>query len=172
MVGRLGADDLSRSGAAVASSWWWMLARWGNSTPLISRYRRITRYYPSFPISVILLISRYPEIISRYRKIISRYRKMGLMSRYRELFRDIREMEFPITGNNSIFPDFGYANSRYWETISQYRELFPDIGNWNSRYREIISDIGKWWIKTQMAFHILLNLRWSSVDVVGTKTVE
>ena len=42
-------------------------------------------------------------------------------------------------------------------SISRYRELFPDIGNYignsDSRYRKIISDIGKWWIKTQMAFH-------------------
>ena len=41
--------------------------------------------------------------------------------------------------------------------IYRYRKLFSDIGNpnsrYNSRYREIIPDIGKCWIKPQMAFH-------------------
>ena len=142
----LGRNDLSRGGTTVATSSSSVVnAKWGSSTPLPD--------FPMsgnhFPISVILLISGYPEIIFWYREIISGYRKMRFISRYRQLFSWYREIEFPISENNSIFPDIRNLISRYREIISRYRELFPDIGN----YRKIISDIGKWWLKTQMAFH-------------------
>ena len=99
-----------------------------------------------FPISVILLISWYREIISWYREIISRYRKMRFISRYRELFPDIGKLN---SRYQKIIPYFPISEIR----IHDIGKSFPDIGNSNSRYQEIISDIGKWWIKTQMAFH-------------------
>ena len=125
----LGRNDLSRGGTTVATSSSSVVnARWSSSTPLPD--------FPisgnHFPISVILLISGYREIISWYREIISRYRKMRFISRYRELF-----------------PDIGKLNSRYpkiipYFPISEIR--IPDIG-------KSFPDIGKCWIKTQMAFH-------------------
>ena len=162
----LGRTDLSRGGTTVAISSSVINARWGSSTPLPD--------FPisgnHFPISVILLISWYREIISWYREIISRYRKMRFISRYRELFPDIGKLNsryqkiipyFPISeiripDIGKSFPDIGNSNSWYREIefpISENNSIFPDIRNSNSRYQEIISDIGKWWIKTQMAFH-------------------
>ena len=62
--------------------------------------------------------------------------------------------------------------SRHPETclFPDNRKWFPDIGNSISRYREIIPNIGKCWIKTQMAFHIWapnyrMNMGWSSLLV-------
>ena len=144
----LGRTDLSRGGTTVAISSSVINARWGSSTPLPD--------FPisgnHFPISVILLISWYREIISWYREIISRYRKMRFISRYRELFPDIGKLN---SRHQKIIPYFPISEIR----IPDIGKSFPDIGNsncsWNSnsRYQEIISDIGKWWIKTQMAFH-------------------
>ena len=76
---------------------------------------------------------------------------LGIISWYREI-------QFPLSENDYVFPDIGNLNCRYREMIFRYRELFPDIGNSNSRYREIISDISNWWIKTQMAFHTPANI--------------
>ena len=138
----LGRTDLSRGGTTVAISSSVINARWGSSTPLPD--------FPisgnHFPISVILLISWYREIISWYREIISRYRKMRFISRYRELFPDIGKLN---SRYQKIIPYFPISEIR----IPDIGKSFPDIGNSNSRYQEIISDIGKWWIKTQMAFH-------------------
>ena len=138
----LGRTDLSRGGTTVAISSSVINARWGSSTPLPD--------FPisgnHFPISVILLISWYREIISWYREIISRYRKMRFISRYRELFPDIGKLN---SRYQKIIPYFPISEIR----IPDIGKSFPDIGNSNSRYQGIISDIGKWWIKTQMAFH-------------------
>ena len=138
----LGRTDLSRGGTTVAISSSVINARWGSSTPLPD--------FPisgnHFPISVILLISWYREIISWYREIISRYRKMRFISRYRELFPDIGKLN---SRYQKIIPYFPISEIR----IPDIGKSFPDIGNSNSRYQEIISDIGKWWIKTQMASH-------------------
>ena len=113
------------------------LSRGGTTFPISGNH---------FPISVILLISWYREIISWYREIISRYRKMRFISRYRELFPDIGKLN---SRYQKIIPYFPISEIR----IPDIGKSFPDIGNSNSRYQEIISDIGKWWIKTQMAFH-------------------
>ena len=79
-------------------------------------------------------ISKYISIANQmrvaifgYRELISRYREIKHISRYRKII------------DYWLFLDIG--------------NWFPDIGNSNSRYREIIPDIGKCWIKTQMAFH-------------------
>ena len=61
---------------------------------------------------------------------------------------------FPDIGKSNTFPDIG-------KSIPDIRKSFPDIGKLIisryrkliSRYREIIPDLGKCWIKTQMAFH-------------------
>ena len=142
----LGRNDLSRGGAGgtvATSSSSVTNARWGSSTPLPD--------FPisgnHFPISVVLLISWYREIISWYREIISRYRKMRFISGYRELFPDIGKLN---SRYQKIIPYFPISEIR----IPDIGKSFPDIGNSNSRYRKIIPDIGKWWIKTQMAFHI------------------
>ena len=67
---------------------------------------------------------------------------IGKSSTFPDIGKSIPDIEnhFPISGNRS-FPDIG--------------NWFPDIGNSNSRYRKIIPDIGKCWIKTQMAFHTI-----------------
>ena len=140
----LGRNDLIWGGTTVATSSSSVVnARWGSSTPLPD--------FPisgnDFPISAILLIPGYREIISRYREIISRYRKMRLISRYRELFPDIGKLN---SRYQKIIPYFPISEIR----IPDIGKSFPDIGNSNSRYQKIISDIGKCWIKTQMAFHI------------------
>ena len=134
-LGRMdsGRNDLRRGGTTVATpSSSGVNARWGSSMPLPDFL--ISGNH--FPISVILLISRYREIISWYREIISRYRKMRFISRYRELF-----------------PDIGKLNSRYQKIIPYFPISgirIPDIGKWFSdigNYFPIsgirISDIGK-----------------------------
>ena len=130
---------------------------------IISRYREFE--FPilgnQFPISG---NNQFPDIEKSFADIGKSFLDIGKWDSFLDIgkyFLIYREIEFPISENNSIFPDIRNSNSRYREIIYRYRELFLDIGNSNSRYREIISDIGKWWIKTQMAFHNNAGKLWS-----------
>ena len=86
-------------------------------------------------------VAEWPASVGwRFSDIGNWFPDIGKSSTFPDIGKSIPDIEnhFPISGNRS-FPDIG--------------NWFPDIGNSNSRYRKIIPDIGKCWIKTQMAFH-------------------